>query len=357
MPLESPIAFFSYSRDDSPFVLQLAKDLRAGGAAAWLDQIDIRPGQRWDEAIEKALGNCPNLIVVLSPTSVESTNVMDEVSFAIDEKKTVIPVLYQTCKIPFRLRRVEYVDARTDYNLAVSELLNMLGIERSAPYAASAAAPEPKISTPPAPPEKRPEAPPLNPVVPAPAGRKSPIGLWIGGATAALVLLAIILLSPHKSPPANATDSPPAYSASSVQITPAQASSTPPAPERGGQQEIDTFISNFMDASQGPTVVGLRPYFTDQISPYFSLKSATWADIAADKEKYFQHFPTVHFTLLGEPAIRRVNDNEEIIDYNIHYSNIRSDGTSSEGNSHQTMDLVLTDGAWKIAGISEALSR
>ena len=355
MPVESPIAFFSYSREDSPFVLQLAKDLRAGGAAVWLDQIDIRPGQRWDEAIEKALGNCPNLLVVLSPTSVESTNVMDEVSFAIDEKKTVIPVLYQTCKIPFRLRRVEYVDARTDYNLAVSELLNMLGIERTAPLrAASAAAPQPTISTPPPPPERKPEVPPSLPFTPAPAGRKSSKSLWIGGAAAAIVLLVIISFASHKTPPSNERDSPsPAYSASPVQTT----SATPPSPEHGGQQEINTFIDNFMESSQGPTTVGLKPYFADQVAPYFGLKSATWADIAEDKRKYFQHFPTVRFTLLGEPSIRRVSESEEIVDFSLHYSNVRSDGTTSEGDSHQTLDLVLTGGDWRIAGISEAVSK
>src|SRR6266852_3699466 len=31
------LAFFSYSRQDSEFALKLAKDLRAAGAAVWLD--------------------------------------------------------------------------------------------------------------------------------------------------------------------------------------------------------------------------------------------------------------------------------------------------------------------------------
>ena len=38
--------FFSYSRDDSEFVLKLAKDLRAAGADVWLDQLDIGAGKR-----------------------------------------------------------------------------------------------------------------------------------------------------------------------------------------------------------------------------------------------------------------------------------------------------------------------
>src|SRR5215469_9430248 len=111
----APAAFFSYSRDDSEFVLRVAGDLKAAGANVWLDQLDIVPGQRWDRAVEDALANCPSILVILSPASVNSTNVMDEVSFALEEKKTVIPVMYKDCTVPFRLRRVQYVDLRQDY--------------------------------------------------------------------------------------------------------------------------------------------------------------------------------------------------------------------------------------------------
>lgn len=119
-------AFFSYSRDDSSFVVRLAADLKAAGANVWLDQLDIIPGQRWDHAIEDALKNCPTLIVILSPTSVKSTNVMDEVSFALEEQKTVIPVIYKDCEIPFRLRRLQHVDCKRDYSHGLKELLKAL---------------------------------------------------------------------------------------------------------------------------------------------------------------------------------------------------------------------------------------
>jgi TPR repeat protein len=119
-------AFFSYSRDDSSFVVQLAADLKAAGSSVWLDQLDIIPGQRWDRAIEDALKSCPRLIVILSPASVNSTNVMDEVSFALEEQKTVIPVIYRDCAIPFRLRRLQYVDFKENYSHGLKELLNVL---------------------------------------------------------------------------------------------------------------------------------------------------------------------------------------------------------------------------------------
>jgi hypothetical protein len=120
---EPQTAFISYSREDSEFALKLAEDLKAAGAAVWLDQLDIQPGQRWARAVQDALNDCPRMLVILSPSSVDSTNVEDEVSFALEEKKTVIPVLYRECKIPFRLRPLQHLDFRTDYPRGLQGLL------------------------------------------------------------------------------------------------------------------------------------------------------------------------------------------------------------------------------------------
>jgi hypothetical protein len=127
-PLQTPIqfAFLSYAREDAEFVLRLAKDLRTGGAGVWVDQLDIVPGQRWDRAVEDALAKCLQLVVILSPAAVESTNVMDEVSLALEDGKTVVPVLHRQCKIPFRLRRLQHVDLSLDYKAGHARLLETL---------------------------------------------------------------------------------------------------------------------------------------------------------------------------------------------------------------------------------------
>ncbi len=62
--------------------LKLAKDLRTAVVKLWIDRLDIRPGAYWDQAVESALESCSQLLVILSPASVESKNVMDEVAFA-----------------------------------------------------------------------------------------------------------------------------------------------------------------------------------------------------------------------------------------------------------------------------------
>jgi WD40 repeat protein len=125
-----PTTFFSYCREDLEFALRLAKDLKKAGANVWMDKLDIRPGQLWEQKAEEALENCGRLLVILSPASVSSRNVMAEVAFALDEQKEVIPVLYRDCKIPFRLRPLHYVDFRTDYSQGLGELLTTVAKEQ-----------------------------------------------------------------------------------------------------------------------------------------------------------------------------------------------------------------------------------
>jgi len=138
--------FFSYARKDKDFVLKLAKELRAVGVNLWLDQLDILGGQRWDRAIEEALKVCQGMIVILSSEALASNNVMDEVSYALEKEKLVLPVLLSACDIPYRLRRLQHIDFTTDYNAGFSQLLKALGI-RSASQPKEFAKPTPQEGT------------------------------------------------------------------------------------------------------------------------------------------------------------------------------------------------------------------
>lgn len=114
--------FLSYARADADFALHLATDLRAAGVDLWVDQLDIPKGAIWDQEVERALRACSHILIVMSPASVNSHNVMDEVSFALEEGMTVVPVLFQPCDRPFRLRRFQYVDFTSDYGNGLSAL-------------------------------------------------------------------------------------------------------------------------------------------------------------------------------------------------------------------------------------------
>src|SRR6186997_2655466 len=115
--------FFSYSRMDSVFALRLAKDIREAGADIWIDQLDIPAGSRWDVEAGNALANASCVLVILSPFSQASENVQDEIAYALDSGKKIIPVVLENCMVHFRLRRLKHIDFTKNYNQGLDQLL------------------------------------------------------------------------------------------------------------------------------------------------------------------------------------------------------------------------------------------
>jgi hypothetical protein len=120
--------FVSYSREDADFALKLVKDLRSKGVDVWIDQLDIPPGELWDRAVERALKSCECLLVILSPASVQSENVLDEVTFALEKNKQIVPVLHKTCEIPFRLLRLQHINFTKNCQDGLIDLLKTLDV-------------------------------------------------------------------------------------------------------------------------------------------------------------------------------------------------------------------------------------
>jgi len=122
--------FISYARSDGEFALRLATSLEQNGADVWIDQLDIRAGTRWDRSVEEALGRSDCCLAVMTPASVGSVNVMDEVAFSLDENKVVIPLLVDRCSIPLRLRRLQYIDFTIGFEKGLERLIRVLPAER-----------------------------------------------------------------------------------------------------------------------------------------------------------------------------------------------------------------------------------
>lgn len=130
-------AFVSYSRKDKEFALEFAGELKSAGYSVWLDQLDIPAGARWDDEVEKALHEYEIFLIILTPASVSSENVKDEIGYAIDHGKHIMPVLLEECVIPLRLRRFQYVDfTKMEFNEGIKrakQLLESLLKEQSTP--------------------------------------------------------------------------------------------------------------------------------------------------------------------------------------------------------------------------------
>jgi hypothetical protein len=125
--VRSQFCFISYSRSDTDFAVKLVNDLRAKGLKVWRDGDNIPAGASWDLEIQKALSKCTHLLLVATPRSVESPNVADEIGYALNKQKTVIPLMLETCDLPMRVHRAQWVDFRGDYDAALAALVTQLG--------------------------------------------------------------------------------------------------------------------------------------------------------------------------------------------------------------------------------------
>ena len=120
--------FLSYSRKDTDFTVKLAQDLRNQNLKTWRDAENIPAGANWDREIQTAINECTHVLLVASTNSVDSENVLDEIGLAVNKGKTVIPLMIETCELPLRVHRAQWVDFRENYDSALNKLLEQLGV-------------------------------------------------------------------------------------------------------------------------------------------------------------------------------------------------------------------------------------
>jgi hypothetical protein len=125
----SELIFVSYSSNDRPFALGFTKALESLGAKIWIDQLGIKLGENWDNAIEEALETADTIILLISPTAADSQNVQDEVSIAKEKNKKLVPVLIMPCDLPMRWKRLQYADLTNDAEKAIRDIVQELGLE------------------------------------------------------------------------------------------------------------------------------------------------------------------------------------------------------------------------------------
>lgn len=129
--------FISHSSKDKMFVERLIADLRNAGVDIWLDKAEIGVGDSIIEKINAGLNESDYVAVVLSPNSISSRWVQQELNAAYissldKQNKVVLPILIENVEIPPLIRDRHYADFRTDYNAGLNALLNVLRQETDA---------------------------------------------------------------------------------------------------------------------------------------------------------------------------------------------------------------------------------
>ncbi|MGH6899817.1 MAG: toll/interleukin-1 receptor domain-containing protein [Geminicoccaceae bacterium] len=108
-PPPKPHVFLSHVREDADRVERLATDLKARGIETWIDRHQIKPGQRWEEAIAGAIRSGAFFVACFSQAyAARSSSYMnEELHLASKEvrRKSMntswfIPIRLDDCEIP-----------------------------------------------------------------------------------------------------------------------------------------------------------------------------------------------------------------------------------------------------------------
>lgn len=128
-----PFVFISHATlADGTFAARLAHDLQAHGVRYWKAPESIDPGERWPDAIERALETCDTMVLVLTPKALASRWVKTETSIAIQRehqgKMSFIPLDVKQCNPPLLVQNYQMISFRSDYQTGLRALLRRLGV-------------------------------------------------------------------------------------------------------------------------------------------------------------------------------------------------------------------------------------
>lgn len=86
-----PYVFVCYAHDEREIVLEQIAWLRSQGFEVWFDEA-IEVGSRWSEDLARAVDGCAAFLYFLSPRSTSSRYCLDEVHFALECGRPIVPV-------------------------------------------------------------------------------------------------------------------------------------------------------------------------------------------------------------------------------------------------------------------------
>lgn len=116
-----PYVFVSYAHADSEKVFAEIKRFNEAGFNVWYDE-GIAPGNEWTDEIANALERCSVFAVMLTPISAPRENVLNEINFALDEKKPFLAIHLEETELRSGLRlRIGSKQAILKYNMSDEE--------------------------------------------------------------------------------------------------------------------------------------------------------------------------------------------------------------------------------------------
>lgn len=126
-----PKVFLSHSSFDKVFVRRIRDILHSHEIQTWLDEQNMRPGQRISEEIQKGISDSDFFLLFLSPRAMESGWVQREWQSRLhrevkENQGRLIPLVIQDCELPEFLKDIVYIDFRKDFEEGISLLLTSI---------------------------------------------------------------------------------------------------------------------------------------------------------------------------------------------------------------------------------------
>jgi hypothetical protein len=141
--LRKPRVFLSYAPQDREFVRKIAERIKSYGVCVWYDEWEMAMGDSLLDKIERGISSSDYIIVLLSPDSLKSKWIQQELTMAMARELTardviIIPVLISDVlesEIPIVLQDIRWLDLRKhterDIDLLVKQIVHALKIDFS----------------------------------------------------------------------------------------------------------------------------------------------------------------------------------------------------------------------------------
>lgn len=132
LPETLPRIFVSHNTLDAPFINPMVDTLRQRGIEVWKAPESILPGEDWVDAIERGLSQSTHVVLVISPSAVESEWVRLEMNTAIrlerEGKIKIIPLNYQPCDVPLLWGNYQAISCHNPPLQVLTDLMRRLAM-------------------------------------------------------------------------------------------------------------------------------------------------------------------------------------------------------------------------------------
>ncbi|MFM1770240.1 MAG: hypothetical protein RJA22_2769 [Verrucomicrobiota bacterium] len=148
--------FISHSSKDDQYAAAIKQHLTGIGIRCWKAPEDVDPGANWAAAIEWALRNCHMMVLVCSSESLQSSQVTKELTLAMGNRTTVIPLRVEDVAVQgawrYHLADTHWLDAyrptfQANLPMVASHISKWLSVQKAGYQPANPATPptDPKL--------------------------------------------------------------------------------------------------------------------------------------------------------------------------------------------------------------------